>query len=74
MGEVAVVLHSLQGQLTAEGGAGTGQHVVEDVVVPVGQRGGEGRGGEGRGGEARGRSDECLYCTTNFQQWCMSVV
>ena len=53
LGEVAVVLHSFQGQLTAEGGAGTGQHVVEDVVVPVERR--EGRGGEGRERERKKR-------------------
>ena len=55
MGEVAVVLNTLEGELTAEGGAGTGQQVVEDVVVPVD---GEGRGGEGWGGVGRGWGGE----------------
>ena len=62
LGEVAVVLHSFQGQLTTEGGAGTGQHVVEDVVVPVGWWGGEGRGGEGRGGEGRREEEAMNVC------------
>ena len=66
LGEVAVVLHSLQGQLTAEGGAGTGQHVVEDVVVPVGWWGREGKG-------EKEVMNVCIALTSRFVSVCSGV-